>query len=131
MISPRICLPHPIPKPHESHQMRRRKCIVILLNYSNLKGARDLRNARCAVTDKPRGFVTPAKVCIEETAMNVVEAKGVKIPAMGLGTMTLKQAVCVEAVKAALKLGYRNIDTAQNYGNEREVGEGIRASGVK
>jgi diketogulonate reductase-like aldo/keto reductase len=63
--------------------------------------------------------------------MEVVEAKGVKIPAIGLGTMTLKGDVCVDAVKTALKLGYRNIDTAQNYGNEREVGEGIRASGVK
>jgi 2,5-diketo-D-gluconate reductase B len=63
--------------------------------------------------------------------MNVVEAKGVKIPAIGLGTMTLKGDVCVNAVKTALDLGYRNIDTAQNYGNEREVGEGIRASGVK
>jgi diketogulonate reductase-like aldo/keto reductase len=62
--------------------------------------------------------------------MQVVEAKGVRIPAIGLGTMTLKDAVCVEAVKTAIKLGYRNIDTAQNYGNEREVGEGIRASGV-
>jgi diketogulonate reductase-like aldo/keto reductase len=63
--------------------------------------------------------------------MNVIEANGAEIPAIGLGTMTLKDAVCVEAVKTALKLGYRNIDTAQNYGNEREVGEGIRASGVK
>jgi diketogulonate reductase-like aldo/keto reductase len=63
--------------------------------------------------------------------MNVVEAKGARIPAIGLGTMTLKEGVCVEAVKTALKLGYRNIDTAQNYGNEREVGEGIRASGIK
>ncbi len=63
--------------------------------------------------------------------MNVVEANGAKIPAIGLGTMTLKDAVCVQAVKTALQLGYRNIDTAQNYGNEREVGEGIRASGVK
>jgi diketogulonate reductase-like aldo/keto reductase len=68
---------------------------------------------------------------IKENAMNVVEANGAKIPAIGLGTMTLKEAVCVEAVKTALQLGYRNIDTAQNYGNEREVGEGIRASGVK
>ena len=63
--------------------------------------------------------------------MNVIEANGARIPAMGLGTMTLKDAVCVEAVKKALQLGYRHIDTAQNYGNEREVGEGIRASGVK
>ena len=63
--------------------------------------------------------------------MNVIEANGARIPASGLGTMTLKDAVCVEAVKTALQLGYRHIDTAQNYGNEREVGEGIRASGVK
>ena len=63
--------------------------------------------------------------------MNVIEANGARIPAIGLGTMTLKGAVCVEAVKTALQIGYRHIDTAQNYGNEREVGEGIRASGVK
>ncbi len=63
--------------------------------------------------------------------MNVITSNGAKIPAIGLGTMTLKDAVCVKTVKTALKLGYRNIDTAQNYGNESEVGEGIRASGVR
>lgn len=63
--------------------------------------------------------------------MNVIEANGARIPGIGLGTMTLKGDVCVAAVKTALELGYRHIDTAQNYGNEREVGEGIRASGVK
>jgi 2,5-diketo-D-gluconate reductase B len=57
--------------------------------------------------------------------MNVVEANGAKIPAIGLGTMTLKGGVCVEAVKAALRLGYRHIDTAERYGNETEVGEGL------
>jgi len=57
--------------------------------------------------------------------MNVVEANGAKIPAIGLGTMTLKGAVCVDAVKAALRLGYRHIDTAERYGNESEVGEGL------
>jgi diketogulonate reductase-like aldo/keto reductase len=57
--------------------------------------------------------------------MNIVEAKGAKIPAIGLGTMTLKDAVCVEAVKTALRLGYRHIDTAERYGNETEVGEGL------
>ena len=60
----------------------------------------------------------------------VVEAKGVKIPAIGLGTMTLKNDVCVDAVSAALKMGYRHIDTAAFYANEAEVGEGIRRSGV-
>src|SRR5215467_6471859 len=67
--------------------------------------------------------------------MNVVEANGAKIPAIGLGTMTLKGAVCVGAVKTALRLGYRHIDTAERYGNETEVGEGLRqgipAAGLK
>jgi 2,5-diketo-D-gluconate reductase B len=67
--------------------------------------------------------------------MNVVEANGAKIPAIGLGTMTLKGAVCVEAVKTALRLGYRHIDTAERYGNETEVGEGfaqgLQAAGLK
>jgi 2,5-diketo-D-gluconate reductase B len=60
----------------------------------------------------------------------VVESHGARIPAIGLGTMTLKENVCVEAVSAALQMGYRHIDTAAFYGNEREVGEGLRASGV-
>ena len=67
--------------------------------------------------------------------MNVVEANGAKIPAIGLGTMTLKGEVCVEAVKTALRLGYRHVDTAERYGNETEVGEGLRqgipAAGLK
>jgi diketogulonate reductase-like aldo/keto reductase len=62
--------------------------------------------------------------------MQVVEANGVRIPALGMGTMTLKGDVGVSAVSAALKLGYRHLDTAERYGNEAEVGEGLRASGV-
>jgi 2,5-diketo-D-gluconate reductase B len=58
--------------------------------------------------------------------MNVVEANGAKIPAIGLGTMTLMDAVCVEAVETALRLGYRHIDTAERYRNETKVGEGLR-----
>ena len=60
----------------------------------------------------------------------VIEAKGARIPGMGLGTMTLKDQVCVDAVSAALRMGYRNIDTAAFYGNETEVGEGIRRSDI-
>jgi diketogulonate reductase-like aldo/keto reductase len=67
--------------------------------------------------------------------MNVVAANGAAIPAIGLGTMTLMDAVCVEAVKTALRLGYRHIDTAERYRNEAAVGEGIqqglRAAGLK
>jgi 2,5-diketo-D-gluconate reductase B len=62
--------------------------------------------------------------------MQFVEAHGAKIPAVGLGTMTLKDAVCVDIVAAALKLGYRHLDTAERYGNEAEVGQGLHSSGV-
>jgi diketogulonate reductase-like aldo/keto reductase len=57
--------------------------------------------------------------------MDAVEANGAKIPTIGLGTMTLQGAVCVEAVRTALRLGYRHIDTAERYGNEAAVGEGL------
>ena len=59
-----------------------------------------------------------------------VEANGARIPTLGMGTMTLKGDVGVNAVTAALKLGYRHLDTAERYGNEAEVGEGLRASGI-
>ena len=63
--------------------------------------------------------------------MQVVLSHGARIPTIGLGTMTLKEDVCVQAVQTALRLGYRHLDTAAFYGNERENGEGLRASGVK
>jgi diketogulonate reductase-like aldo/keto reductase len=63
--------------------------------------------------------------------MQFVEAHGCRIPQIGLGTMTLKGDVCVQAVKTALALGYRHLDTAAFYGNEVENGEGLRQSGIK
>jgi len=60
-----------------------------------------------------------------------VEANGAKIPLVGLGTWDLRGRTCARVVEQALRLGYRHIDTAEMYDNEREVGEGIRASGVK
>jgi len=63
--------------------------------------------------------------------MQFVEAHGARIPQIGLGTMTLKGDVCVQAVKTALQMGYSHLDTAWFYGNEKEVGEGLRQSGVK
>ena len=60
--------------------------------------------------------------------MDVIEAHGARIPVLGFGTMTLKEDLCVELVEAALQLGYRHLDTAQMYGNEREVGQGLRGS---
>jgi len=55
---------------------------------------------------------------------------GEKIPAIGLGTWQSKPNEVTEAVKIALKKGYRHIDTALAYGNEAEVGKGIKESGV-
>src|SRR3954451_24301760 len=62
--------------------------------------------------------------------MNFVEANGTRIPAIGLGTWDLRGRTCARIVEQALRLGYRHIDTAEMYDNEREVGEGLRASGV-
>lgn len=55
---------------------------------------------------------------------------GVKIPQLGLGTWFIDDDKVADAVKEAVKLGYRHIDTAQAYGNERGVGEGIRNCGI-
>lgn len=55
---------------------------------------------------------------------------GVRIPQLGLGTWPMNDAECALTVAAALQMGYRHIDTAENYENERGVGEGIRNSGV-
>ena len=63
--------------------------------------------------------------------MQTVEANGAKIPAIGLGTWELRGRACARLVEQALRLGYRHIDTAQVYENEREVGEGLRASGIR
>lgn len=61
----------------------------------------------------------------------MLEAKGARIPLVGLGTWELRGRVCAHLVEQALRLGYRHIDTAEIYNNEREVGDGVRASGVK
>ncbi|MBQ0850619.1 aldo/keto reductase [Streptomyces sp. BH-SS-21] len=57
-------------------------------------------------------------------------SNGVEIPKLGLGTWFVDDDKAAEAVRAAVEIGYRNIDTAQAYGNERGVGEGVRTSGA-
>jgi diketogulonate reductase-like aldo/keto reductase len=58
-------------------------------------------------------------------------SNGKQIPKLGLGTWFIEDNKAVEAVKEAVKAGYRLIDTAQAYGNERGVGEEIRTGGVQ
>jgi 2,5-diketo-D-gluconate reductase B len=62
--------------------------------------------------------------------MLAVKANGAVIPIVGLGTWDVRGKTCSRIVEQALRLGYRHIDTAQVYENEREVGEGVRASGI-
>jgi diketogulonate reductase-like aldo/keto reductase len=58
-------------------------------------------------------------------------ADGNRIPLLGLGVWQIPNGPeCVQAVRWALELGYRHIDTAQAYGNEESVGKGLRESGV-
>ena len=65
---------------------------------------------RCTIRSKPKAF---------------------KIPLIGLGTWTLHGRDCARLVEQAIRVGYRHIDTAQMYDNERAVGEGVRASGKR
>jgi len=63
--------------------------------------------------------------------MQTITANGATIPVLGLGTWQLNGATGSRITEQALRLGYRHLDCALIYGNEREVGEGLHASGVK
>ncbi|MTD16886.1 aldo/keto reductase [Nakamurella sp. YIM 132087] len=63
---------------------------------------------------------------IEDLTLN----NGVTMPTLGLGVFQSPPEETAAAVDTALRLGYRHIDTAAAYGNERQVGEGIRRSGI-
>ncbi len=57
-------------------------------------------------------------------------ANGVMIPKLALGTWFIDDTKAAEAVRNAVEIGYCHIDTAQAYGNERGVGEGVRTCGI-
>ncbi|WP_226022187.1 aldo/keto reductase [Halomicrobium salinisoli] len=62
--------------------------------------------------------------------MEYVRVRDAEVPAIGLGTWQLTGEQCYETVSTALELGYRHVDTAQLYGNEREVGSAIADADV-
>ncbi len=64
------------------------------------------------------------------TRAQTLTAHGATIPRIGLGTWPMKGEECSKAVAAALAAGYRHIDTAAMYGNEADVGAGLKAGGV-
>ena len=67
----------------------------------------------------------------DKAVLKAIEAKGFRIPIVGLGTWALRGRECARLTEQAIHIGYRHIDTAQMYDNEREVGEGVRASGLR
>ena len=83
-------------------------------------GAALFNHAACARTERGAKGNTPT----------VTLNSGYEMPVLGLGTYSLHGETCKNAVKSALSQGYRLIDTAYMYGNETEIGEAIRESGV-
>jgi diketogulonate reductase-like aldo/keto reductase len=67
---------------------------------------------------------------MSDTDIETVTVRGVEVPRLGLGTWRLTGDECREAVETALDLGYRHVDTAQVYRNERQVGDALAASDV-
>src|ERR671921_1521078 len=61
---------------------------------------------------------------------NITLNDGNTIPQLGFGVFQIEPKDTAKAVSEALEVGYRHIDTAEMYGNEKEVGEAIRASGL-
>ena len=69
---------------------------------------------------------SPGNIAIPTVTLN----NGVKMPVLGFGTSTLNDSVAIRCVSDAISVGYRLIDTAHIYGNEKAVGEGIKQSGI-
>src|SRR5215207_7024646 len=85
-----------------------------LRSLSGLRGSHDRRRSWTTMNAVP----------------NITLNDGNTIPQLGFGVFQIEPNETAEAVSKALGIGYRHIDTAEMYGNEREVGEGIRASGL-
>jgi 2,5-diketo-D-gluconate reductase A len=71
-----------------------------------------------------------AKEATVTTVPTITLNDGAQIPQLGFGVFQIDPEETAEAVKTALEIGYRHIDTAEMYENERGVGEGIRAAGL-
>ena len=84
-----------------------------------------LQRGNAGASLPPEGRRTVAVVTEELTLNN-----GVRMPVLGLGVFQSAPEQTAAAVETALQVGYRHIDTAAAYGNERQVGEGIRRSGI-
>jgi threonine dehydrogenase-like Zn-dependent dehydrogenase len=93
------------------------------------------RAGRLPSDERPRSPQVPDQALSKERFMTMTIPtltlnSGVELPALGFGVFQTPPDETVAAVEAALAVGYRHIDTAAAYGNEREVGEAIRRSGI-
>jgi len=75
-----------------------------------------------------RSFTMSSQFTIESTLP--LPNSSVKIPALGFGVYQSPEDTCVKSCLTAIKAGYRHIDTAQYYGNETQVGEAVKQSGI-
>ena len=117
---------------------------MAILSFALLSGLALTTTSACGSKDEPAQTKNPAPTPNPNGyvgSFNLSDAKngnapvvklssGYDMPIVGLGTYSLHGDVCVNAVVAALKRGFRKIDTAQMYGNEEEVGQGVRESGI-
>ena len=85
---------------------------------------------RFALEDRVIAYIDATEVIVSAAIDDLVLNNSVTMPAIGLGVFQSSPEETAAAVEAALKTGYRHIDTAAAYLNERQVGEGIRRSGV-
>ena len=76
------------------------------------------------------GWVGERRMTAPNQTTETIEVQGTRVPRLGFGTWQIEGSDATEAVRDALEIGYRQIDTARAYGNEAEVGAGIAGSGV-
>ena len=85
---------------------------------------------RSATNDRNSLSAAPASSVVDVNTSTLTLNNGIEIPAIGYGVFQTPPEQTIAAVTAALEAGYRHIDTAAAYGNEREVGEAIRRVGL-
>jgi 2,5-diketo-D-gluconate reductase A len=107
-------------KQRHPHQMNRRQFLRTSAASAMFLSLGDIRS-----------FAGPSAGASENSVPLVTLNNGLSMPRLGLGTMTLKGDVGVRCVADAISLGYRLVDTAMIYANEKAVGDGIKQSGIR
>lgn len=112
--------------------MKKRIClgVVLLIVLSITACGKSEKNTTDISQETDTGEQNHSKPIFDFKTKTVMLNSGYEMPINGLGTYNLHGEECINSVTAALNSGVRLIDTAHAYGNEKEVGEAIRASGI-